>query len=376
MFREVEVWLPPKISTSEPIVASRIGAMMDGALREIARLDEEHGRHLAAVSTLLLRAESVASSKIEQVEASVEDYARALYGGKANASAVSMVASTRALKDLIESVDDGSDHTLDNLLGAHRALMEDDPSERRYAGKIRDVQNWIGGSDYSPRRALYVPPPPELVGDYLNDLMAFSNRDDINVLVQAAIAHAQFESIHPFTDGNGRIGRALINTVLRRRRVTERVVVPLASALVARRDDYFDVLGAYRRGDAGPIVEAFSRASTIAAEESAETASRVAGLPAEWLEAAGRPRAGSATRKLVEGLLDHPVFSAEELGTRVGGATSSVYAALEKLATTGVIRPLTSRKRNQIWGASDLLDELDDLGARIGTRASREMSEE
>jgi len=270
-------------------------------------------------------------------------------------------------------VDDGGDVTLDDLLGAHRALMEDDPSERRYAGKVRDVQNWIGGSDYSPRGALYVPPPPELVGDYLNDLMAFSNRHDINVLVQAAIAHAQFESIHPFTDGNGRIGRALINTVLRRRRVTERVVVPLASALVARRDDYFDVLGAYRKGDAGPIVEAFSRASTITAEESAESASRVASLPGEWLEVAGRPRAGSATRKLVEGLLDHPIFSAEEVGNRVGGATSSVYAALEKLATAGVIRPLTSRKRNQIWGASSLLDELDDLGARIGTRASRDV---
>ena len=81
---------------------------------------------------------------------------------------------------------------------------------------LRTVQNWIGGSDYSPRDALYVPPPPDTVHAYMNDLTEFANRTDIPVLIQAAIAHAQFESIHPFTDGNGRIGRALINTIFRR----------------------------------------------------------------------------------------------------------------------------------------------------------------
>jgi Fic family protein len=89
----------------------------------------------------------------------------------------------------------------------------------------------------------------ETVAGYLDDLITFANRTDIPVLAQVAIVHAQFESIHPFTDGNGRIGRALINTVLRRRGATGRVVVPLASALVARRDEYFDHLGAHRWAD-------------------------------------------------------------------------------------------------------------------------------
>jgi Fic family protein len=373
MLREVEVWLPPAIATADPIVPPWLGATMDRALREIARVDEVHGEHLSALSAMLLRAESVASSKIEQVEASVDDYARALHGVKANASAVSMVASTEALTDLIESVEGGRDVTVANLLSAHRALMRDDLSERLYAGKTRDMQNWIGGSDYSPRGAQFVPPPPETVDGYLDDLVAFANRDDLTVLAQAAISHAQFESIHPFTDGNGRIGRALINTVLRRRGVTTRVVVPLASALVARRDDYFDVLGTYRDGDAGPIIEAFARASTIAAEESADSAARLAALSVEWSEAAGRPRQGSAVRRLVDGLLDNPVFSAEQAGARVGGTASSVYAAIDRLATVGVIRPLTSRTRNQIWGASSLLDELADLGVRIEARAAREL---
>jgi Fic family protein len=148
-----------------------------------------------------------------------------------------MVAATTALEALLTDTDHRGRIEADALLAAQAALVADDPSERLYAGRWRDMQNWIGGSDYSPRSALYVPPPPETVTAYMNDLLVFANRDDLPVLAQAAVAHAQFESIHPFTDGNGRIGRALINAILRRRRATSRVVVPLAS-LVAHRDRY------------------------------------------------------------------------------------------------------------------------------------------
>lgn len=366
---EVTVSLPPVIAALELALSSALGAAMDAALRDIAALDETHGEHLGSLSTLLLRAEAVASSKIEQVEASMDDFARALHGFKANPSATSMVASTRALDDLIHSVDDGGDITLDAICRAHHTLMDDDPYEHRHAGRLRDMQSWIGGSDHSPRLALYVPPPPDTVPTYMDDLVAFANRDDLPVLVQAAVTHAQFESVHPFTDGNGRIGRALINTILRRRGITSRVVVPLASALVARRDDYFATLDAYREGDAGPIILAFSTASAIAAAESRETAARLRRMPAEWRSAAHRPRAGSATAKLLDVLLDQVVLSAREAEARIGGATSSVYSAIARLHDAGIIRPLTPRTRNQVWMASALAAELDDLGVRIAARA-------
>lgn len=369
MLREVTVWLPPKIADAKPSMPSVVAADMDAALREIAALDETHGEHLASLSTLLLRAESVASSKIEHVEASLDDYAKALHGIKSNPSANSMVASTRALDDLIRSVQDGERIVLPNIYRAHAVLMADDPYERAHAGKVRDMQNWIEGSDHSPRNASYVPPPPRTVTDYLDDLVRFSNRSDIGVLAQAAIAHAQFESIHPFTDGNGRIGRALINTILRKRGATKRVVVPLASAILAQRQSYFDSLRAYREGDAGPIIESFSIGSVIAAQESRTTAQRLAAMPEEWREAAGSPRKGSAASKILDSLLDNPVFSAEEAEVRVGGATSSVYAAISRLHETAVIRPLTNRVRNQVWVAASLADELDDLGVRIAARA-------
>lgn len=374
MLAEVTVWLPPRIAELRMPLVPELSSTIEAALREIAALDSGHGGNLVALGVMLLRTESVASSKIEHVEADVTDYARALHGVKSNPSAVSMAAATVALDQLIASVNGGAEVTLKAILRAHEALMSDDPGEAAYAGRVRDVQNWIGGSDYSPRNALYVPPPPETVDAYMDDLVAFANRTDLSVMVQAAIAHAQFESIHPFTDGNGRIGRALINTVFRRRGVTERVVVPLASALVARKDDYFDLLTDYREGDPAPIIAAFARASAIAARESRVTAARMEKFPEGWREAVGRVRAGSAAAKLLELLPQMPVFSADEAEAAVGGATSALYRGVDRLAGAGVLRPLTTRKRNQVWGVGDMLDELDDLSTRIGLVA-RERAE-
>jgi Fic family protein len=361
---EVVTMRPPRIAELEVRVAPAVGAAMEACVREIAGLDFAQGAELKGLETLLLRTESVASSKIEHIEASVDDFARALHGIKSNPSATSMVAATEALTALINSVGGGADLVLSEVLAAHRALMIDDPHDRAYAGRFRDMQNWIGGSDYSPRKAWFVPPAPETVADYMDDLIAFANRTDIPVLAQAAVVHAQFESIHPFTDGNGRIGRALINAVLRRRGATQRVVIPLASALVARRDEYFDHLGSYRAGRIEPLVLAFVRAATVAADESQVTARRIRELPQRWQQLVGSRRSSAAVR-LLDGLAATPIFSASEAVEAIGGATSSVYAAIERLDEAGVIRPLTRRVRNQVWGACDLLDEVEDLGMRI-----------
>lgn len=366
---EVTAQLPPKIADLDLTIRPSVTSHIEDALRDVSGLDHEHGEHLDALSALLLRNESVASSKIEHVEASMDDFARALHGIRANTSATSMVASTRALDHLITSVADRGTLALAHVHRAHAALMADDPYEKDYAGRFRDMQNWIGGSDYSPRGALFVPPPPETIDEYMKDLVRFANRDDLSALVQAAVVHAQFESIHPYTDGNGRIGRALVNTVLRRRGVTTRVVVPLASALVARRDEYFDALTAYRRGDAGPVVRGFTAAAAIAAQESRVTASRISAMPRAWADAAGRPRRGSAAAELLRVLPSHPVFSSEDAEDLTSSATSTVYAAINRLHDAGVIRPLTARVRNQVWGATTLLDELGDLGVRIAARA-------
>lgn len=371
MLREVTVSLPPQIRAEDVALPSHVVAAMEAATREVVALDHERGAELQALGTILLRTESVASSKIERVEASTADYARALHGNRSNAAATAMAGATTAIGALIRSVDGGKPLHLAAVLDAHRALMLDDATERLYAGRLRDVQNWIGGSDLSPRNALFVPPPPGTVSDYMADLVAFVNRDDVPVLAQAAIAHAQFESIHPFTDGNGRIGRAVINTMLRRRGTARRVIVPIASALVAHRDRYFDLLDEYRTGHVQPLVLAFSTAAGIAAAEARVTADRVLELPDRWRGSLGSVRTGSATDRLVTRLPDLAAFTADDAHDDIGGPLSSTYTAIERLADAEIIRPLTDRKRNQVWGVAAILDELDDLGARIEAHARR-----
>lgn len=369
---EISVSLPPKIATLNAQLSGPLAARMEQAVQEVAKLDSEHGPQLDALGALLIRTESVASSKIEQIDASVDDYARASHGVKSNSAAVSMVAAADALQTMVDSIEHGADIELATILRAHHRLMAKDETitDRAYAGRIRDMQNWIGGSDYSPRNALYVPPPPETVAAYLDDLVAYMNRDDVPVLTQASIAHAQFESIHPFTDGNGRIGRVLINTILRRRGATTHVVVPLASALVAHRDRYFDLLDHYRHGSVAPLQDSFAAATRIAASEARATAVRLAELPAEWDEQVGKVRAGSAMSMLLKILPAQPVLSAEDACNAVASAESSVYSAIDRLHAAGVLKPLTERKRNQVWGAVAILDELDDLGRRIAAAAS------
>lgn len=362
---EVTVSIPPHVSRLDPRVPNDLLAECDLAVRTIARLDETGGAHLRPLATLLLRAESVASSKIEHEDASVEDFARALHGVKANSSATSMVAASGAMDRLLHGPIDAA-----AITAAHQLLMAGDPTERAYAGRWREMQNWIGGSDHSPRNALYVPPPPDLVDELMGDLIVFAQRTDLPVIAQAAIAHAQFESIHPFTDGNGRIGRALAAAVIRERGVAQHVVIPIASALVARREHYFGTLDHYRSGDAGPIVHAFARSAIVAAQEATLTAGRLAAMPEQWHLLAGAPRAGSATADLLASLPSTPIFTAGDIETRLGLSTAATYRAIERLATAEVIRPLTDRTRNQIWGTGDLLDELHDLGVRIGARSA------
>ncbi|MFZ2502917.1 MAG: Fic family protein [Nocardioides sp.] len=375
---EITVSLPPHIADLAPAIPSSVAAASDDALRKIATLDATEGHHLASLSTLLVRAESVASSKIERIEASVDEFARALHGNRSNPAATSMVASASALIELVDSVNSGGVNgggslTVGSLHRAHALLMADDPREVTFAGRPRNMQNWIDGSDHSPRGAVYIPPPARTLASYLDDLVAFANRNDIGVLTQAAIVHAQFESIHAYTDGNGRIGRALINTILRRRGVTRRVVIPLASAIVARRQDYFDALDSYRAGDVGPLLASFARGAAIAAEEAGTTARRLAEMPSQWRSAAMNPRGGSAASALIDTLLDDPVFTAEDVEGRLERPSSSAYAAISRLHDAGVIRPLTQRAaRRQVWVTCALSDELDDLGVRIATRARAE----
>lgn len=363
MLRSVAATIPPFVRSLDYTPPLQTVLESERALLAVAQTDTAAAGHSAALSRFMVRSESVASSKIERISASARDYARALAGNRGNASATSMVASTTALHTLVVAVGEDGRFDVDQLTGAHRALMADDPDEADYAGRFRDMQNWIGGSDHSPRNALHVPPAPQRVPALVDDLIAYLNRDDVPVMTQAAIGHAQFESIHGFTDGNGRIGRALVSAVLRRRGVTRHAVVPLASGLLARRDDYFAALGAYRLGDPAPLISLFALSARAAAECSRPTIVRLQEMPEAW-SAELRPRAGSAAATFIRAFSDHPVMRAGDLEALVG-SPAAAYRAIDQLTRSGFIEEVTGRTRNRVWAASEVMAELDDLDQRI-----------
>jgi len=369
MLRHVDTSVPPLIADLSFTATPELLSVTERAVIEVAATDAEARTQSRALGRFLLRSESVASSKIEHVSASVGDFARALAGSRANASAVSMVAASAALHRMVQRAGESGQILLEDVLAAHHDLMVDDPAEAAYAGRLRDMQNWIGASNHSPRGALFVPPPPELVAKLLDDLLAWANRDDIPAVIHAAIAHAQFESIHPFTDGNGRIGRALISAMLRRRGLAHNVVIPLASGLLAVRDVYFAALTSYRSGDPTPISEIVARSARAAAVESRASIEQLRSLPAEW-RAQLPGRKSLAAERIIDALLDNPVMSADEIVAVSGAATASAYAAIERLTDAGVITEITGRKRDRVWAAPDALGELEDLDRRIQSAMS------
>lgn len=366
MFTEVEVSIPPSIADLDYSPAPQVAAALEEAAVAASSLDLAFGEQMSSFGTFLLRTESVASSRIERVNLTMDDLAKAVVGIKASENARATVAAVRALTTMVTAAGSKGRINLDDLLAAHHDLMKDDPTDARFAGQLRDVQNWIGGSDYSPRGAVHVPPPPELVPDLMADLIEFANRSDMAVIAQAAIAHAQFESIHPFTDGNGRIGRALISSIMRRRGITHRAVVPVASAMVADVDHYFAAVNGYRDGAAGPFVAYLADATIRSAHEARVSAGELATFPARWRERV-RPRGGSAAAKLIDVLLENPVLDADTAGRLVQASPSSTYAAIQQLVAADVLHPITESKRNLAWAATDVMDEIESLNLRLKT---------
>jgi Fic family protein len=277
-----------------------------------------------------------------------------------------VLANIAALERALSVAAGTADLQTEDIIEVHRELFRGTRDEH-LAGVVREEQNWIGGDASSPRNAQFVPPPHEYVPELLDDLSAFLNREDIPPVIQAAIAHAQFETIHPFADGNGRVGRALILTVLRRREVAPRYLPPVSLALAGRADRYIDGLTSWRFGERSDdwflvFADAVWRASTGAWD----FAAAVAELQNRWVEQAGKPRRGSTPLRLIELLPSHPVVTTSEAANLLEVSDEASRLAIRRLEDADVLLRITAGKRNRAWetvGLFDLLDRFErDLG--------------
>ena len=278
---------------------------------------------------LLLRSESAASSKIENLTASAKAIALAELGDPTKHNAAIIVANTRAMQAALALADDLDEQA---ILDMHEALIG--PSHPEWVGHWRDEQVWVGGSNYGPHGAMFVPPRHERVPEAMADLVAFMRRDDVPALVQATIAHAQFETIHPFPDGNGRTGRALIHSLLRAKRLTRTVTVPVSAGLLTDTDAYFDSLTAYREGDPTTIVELIADASFRAVDNGRTLASDLAAIREGWNERI-TVRRGAAAHRLADLLVRQPVVDSPLVQRELGVAATNANTAIEHLEEQG-----------------------------------------
>lgn len=354
------------LSPSVPFEVADAAADAETAIRALN--DRATVAGLEAIGPLLLRSEAVASSRIEGYDVSSLNLARALVDPRAaKGSARTVAANVSAMEEAIAGADRQGPVTVDDLLAVHATLMADD--ERARPGRLREEQNWIGGRLGNPSDAAFVPPPQDLVAPLLEDLVAFVAREDMPAVAQAAIAHAQFETIHPFIDGNGRVGRALVHVVLRRRGVASRFVPPVSIVLAARPAAYVDGLTAFREGRLADWVGSFSGAAAAAASVSIELAVQVASLQAEWRERAGRPRSDSAAARLIGLLPALPVLSAPTARGAIGVSQQQTLAALKSLADAGVLRQISTGTYDRQYAAMELFDLLTDYEERVVGRS-------
>jgi Fic family protein len=255
---------------------------------------------------------------------------------------------------------------VEDILAVHRLLMNATTTPE-FAGELRDRQNWIAGNDYSPGRADFVPPPPELVLPLMEDLSRFLNRVDLPPAVQAAIAHAQFETIHPFADGNGRVGRTLIHVVLRRRGLAPRYVPPVSLVLAADAKGYVQGLTEYREGRVDEWCARFSSALHRSAEVAAELASRVSRLQDSWRARAGHPRSHSSAEHLIQKLPAFPIVTAATASKILGRSEEAARQAITQLAGARVLHQTTVGRRNRAWEAPEVFKLVDAVERELAT---------
>ena len=367
-----EVFIPARIADRAFPLGDEASAAVAHATKALGQLSALAPQlvSLDALARNVLRSESMASSRIEGVAISHKRLARAAYArepsGRGDRRAAEVLGNVEAMQLAIDIGARNDTFTVNDIEELHRTLLHY-VDDQEIAGVIRENQNWIGGNDYNPVGAPYVPPPHEHVESLLRDLCLFIARDDLAAVTQAAVAHAQFENIHPFADGNGRTGRALIYTILRRRGEIATFVPPISLVLASQPKTYVGGLGAYSEGKVDIWCERMAVATTRACEAAQHVALLIEEREQQWLDKLGRPRKDSAVRQLVRELPAHPVLDVASGQQLTGKSHVAVGNALQQLENAGILQRLNEKKWGRVWECDELLDLVAEFEQGVST---------
>jgi Fic family protein len=382
---DYEAYLPDRLGGRSIGLDGEVAADVTDAEAAVARLNFEASALIdtEALARILLRAESVASSRIEGLEIGARrllraEAARELGISPSDVTASEVLGNVDAMVFAIQSVGEHDQITLALLLDVHGRLLAGS-SLAEHGGRLREVQNWIGGSDYNPCSAAFVPPPPEHVEDLMEDLVEFCNDVSLPAVAQAAIAHAQFETIHPFVDGSGRTGRALIHLILRRRGLALRVLPPVSLILATWAKDYVGGLHATRyRGPATSRaahdginlwVGRFAGACRRAVGDASSFEQKAIALEQQWRARLGRVRARSSADLLLRTLIGAPVVTVGSAASLIGRSFVQTNQAIARLVAADILRQISVGRRNRAFEAPEIIDAFTALERRLASPA-------
>lgn len=371
-------YLPDRLTTLQVSISPQLSEEIAAVERRVLGLAQADGiTELKDLSRFLLRSEAIASSQIEGIAPAAKQVALAEIGEAEDIRGISDAAKLVArnmtvVREASDRLARSQSVTVTDLEQLQKALLGTDHP----AVGIRTVQNWVGTSNYHPIGAEYVPPAPGLVPDLLEDLLSYLNGATHGPLVQAALVHAQFESIHPFVDGNGRVGRALIHTVLTRRGLTSSRLLPVSLVLASFREQYVAALNNLRfegspeaPENARRIAEwirIFSRAVDEAVTQAEDLRAELLLLAEQWRERLEAFRAAnnytralrsdSGVARILRRLAGTPVLTVKTASQIYGLSVQNASEALTQLADAGIFSTRSIARGTTAFIANEVLD--------------------
>ena len=357
--------LPPPILWDGSLTAS-----LSAADRAIGRLAGE-GRRFPNPHVLIrpfVRREAVLSSRIEGTQATLGE----LLAAEAGALVERSPSDLREVGNYVTALEYGLERlstlplSLRMVRELHERLMRGVRGDVATPGEFRRSQNWIGPPGRTLNDATYVPPPPEEMMDCLGQWEGFLHDDVLPPLVHAALVHAQFEAIHPFLDGNGRVGRLLITLLLVERGVMPSPLLYLSAYFEGTREEYYGrLLGITQRGEWEEWLVYFLRGVAMQAEDAVERVQRIDDLLLDW-----RQRLANVQSRLPERALDlfaeNPFWTVSGLASRLEVAFTTAQRAIDRLEAIGVVSQVGEARRNRVYCAGSILEVLE-APSRLGT---------
>lgn len=323
---------------------------------------------------MYVRREALLSSRIEGIESTLTDVLR--HEQADNQKKAAAPTDVAKIVNYVRAINLGIDKlrtaqlSMDLIRELHGVLLENDPRGESRIGRYRDEPNWIGAKGSTLQNAQFVPPPPDAMRMCIGNLDFYIRESqDAPVLIQAGLAHAQFETVHPFFDANGRMGRLLIALMLHSSKTLEKPLLYLSHYFLQNRVEYTDRLTAVRsNGDWEGWIKFFLQGVQATADDAVARSRRIIELRIETLAAAANHRQ-RATR-LAELLFTHPIVTIKSVERDLGISDDTAIAALHELETAGIVREQTGRKRGRVYKFERYVEILeDDSGRPVGTAA-------